>query len=203
MPEPVRNEIMRINCHIGREILNWGLYTKIFIKHPEPLFCDGVKFWFEPTKVSKGVRWLKLKYKIMNSIDFEPITLMEGEEGYAYIEDRHIPLMMQRYGFIANLVKDKKKAEVAVYNVILMKMWFAKHKPDYKVCGIDISNACGAVILKVNTADRITHPGMFAEFCISWMKEHAGHIEKTMKMEGVDYEAEIVAKLAETIKKIL
>ena len=84
-----------------------------------------------------------------------------------------------------------------------MKLWFAKHKPDYKVCGIDMSNACGVIILKANTGERITHPGKFADFCISWMKEHTGHIEKTMKMSGVDYEAEIVAALADTIEKIL
>ena len=161
-------------------------------------------FWFEETRKSDdGIKWLELKYKRMDSSSFDPIKLIEGEDGYAYIEDKYIPLMMQRYGFLTRTIKEKPKTDVSVYNVILIKLWFAKHKPGYKVCGIDMSNACGAIILKANTGERITYPEKFADFCISWIKEHSGHIEKTMKMRGVDYEAEIVAALADTIGKIL
>lgn len=195
----------RINNELGGEVITIKEYVGMLRSLTKPKFIGNAMFWFEEVRKSDdgGIKWLELNYKRMDSISFDPIKLIEGEDGYAYIEDKYIPLMMQRYGFLARTIKEKPKTDVSVYNVILMKLWFAKHKPDHKVCGIDMSNASGAIILKANTVDRITHPDKFADFCISWMKEHTDHIEKTMKMRGVDYEAEIVAALADTIEKIL
>ena len=200
----VKEFINKVNNELGGEVITIKEYVGMLRSFTKPKFIGNAMFWFEETRKSDdGIKWLELKYKRMDSSSFDPIKLIEYEDGYAYIEDKYIPLMMQRYGFLARTIKEKSRTNVSVYNVILIKLWFAKHKPDYKVCGIDMSNACGTIILKTNTCERITHPGKFADFCISWMKEHTGHIEKTMKMRGVDYEAEIVAALSDTIEKLL